>query len=127
MSEKSFKIVNGDISDGYHTFDELYEHRCLLFLLFVTGQDLMGAAYAVLEHYEGWDLITYDSPEGQISYHVSTKYRHLWSGTLMEIPIERHKFDGHTPTDVVMRMMGILADRRSEALQEAEEIEDDAD
>lgn len=32
MSGKIFKIVDGDMSDGYHTFDELYEHRCLLFI-----------------------------------------------------------------------------------------------
>ena len=35
MSEKIFKIVNGDISDGYHTFDELYKHRCLLWICYV--------------------------------------------------------------------------------------------
>lgn len=29
---KTFKIQNNDISDGYHTFDELYEHRVLLYL-----------------------------------------------------------------------------------------------
>lgn len=29
---KKFQIEGGDISDGYHTFDELYEHRCLLFI-----------------------------------------------------------------------------------------------
>ena len=27
MAGKIFKIVDGDMSDGYHTFDELYEHR----------------------------------------------------------------------------------------------------
>lgn len=29
---KTFKIVGNDMSDGYHTFDELYEHRVLLYL-----------------------------------------------------------------------------------------------
>ena len=32
MSDKTFTIKNGDISDGYHTFDELYEHRIALFI-----------------------------------------------------------------------------------------------
>ena len=26
----------GEVSDGYHTFDELYEHRCLLFCWILT-------------------------------------------------------------------------------------------
>ena len=29
---KQFEIQDNDISDGYHTFSELYEQRALLFI-----------------------------------------------------------------------------------------------
>lgn len=41
MSEKAFKIVGNDLSDGYHTFDELYDHRCLLFLAWMHSDGFL--------------------------------------------------------------------------------------
>ena len=43
MSEKlEVKLVNGEmqISDGYHTFEELYEHRVLLWIKSLFRQEL---------------------------------------------------------------------------------------
>ena len=50
---KTFKIVNGDISDGYHTFEELYEHRCALFVaLLIKSPDI---SWYSLKHSDGSD------------------------------------------------------------------------
>lgn len=51
---KKFEIVGNDISDGYHTFDELYEHRCLLFINLCLAHP--NAAYW-RPHYDGWPLL----------------------------------------------------------------------
>ena len=113
MSEKTFKILNGDVSDGYHTFDELYAHRCLLFLSLVQTLKIHGDfSYWVRDHFDGWDLVVCDLPmidgkPGQISYHVPVKYR----AALRAIPerkLEDHKWDGHTSQDVVARISELL-------------------
>ena len=112
MSEKTFKIVDGDMSDGFHTFDELYEHRCLLFINWMISDGCPGDCYWVREHFEGWDLICCEIAWGtdeQISYHVPVKYRGFYDGILTERPSFEHVFDGHTPKDVVARLMKLAA------------------
>lgn len=106
MSEKTFKIVGNDISDGYHTFDELYEHRFLLFLAFASlcyETSFMPSPYRVLEHYPGWDLYVAYVNEKQISYHVPVKYRPLCTW-IEDVPSEDHIWDGHTSQDVIERL-----------------------
>ncbi len=96
---KTFKIVGEDISDGYHTFDELYEHRCLLFInLCLLKSEL---AYW-REGFEGWPLIGLDSPVGQITYHVPEKYGHLFKN---DIKFGGPEWDGHTSQDVINRLL----------------------
>lgn len=100
MSEgKTFKIVNGDISDGYHTFDELYDHRCLLFIQLCLA--LPERAYW-RPHYEGWPLLGLETPEGQITYHVPEKHLRLFKDKVKQGGPE---WDGHTPQHVVQRLI----------------------
>jgi hypothetical protein len=113
MSEKTFKIVGNDISDGYHTFDELYEHRCLLFLaLLKTEYNCRPNSYGfdtyrVLNHFDGWDLIVALIGNNQISYHVPAKYR-AYSDWIVDLPDDEHQWDGHTSADVVERLKEFL-------------------
>ena len=100
MSEKTFKIVGDDISDGYHTFDELYDHRCILFITLCLHTPL--CARWKKDHFEGWDCLYWQCSEGQVSYHVPIKYRYLY-----ETKIERDEslqYDGHTPADCIKRL-----------------------
>lgn len=99
MSEKTFKIVNGDMSDGYHTFDELYDHRCLLFINLCLAYPLR--AYWK-PHYEGWPLLVFELSSGQISYHVPEKFLPLFEGKVNRD--DEYEWDGHTPADVVTRL-----------------------
>lgn len=85
MSEKTFKIVNGDLSDGYHTFDELYEHRILLYLAWITSDGCPGNPYLVKEHYSGWDLLGCFIGGRQISYHIPVKYRDLYLASVEDL------------------------------------------
>lgn len=95
---KTFKIVNGDISDGYHTFDELYEHRCLLFINLCLAQ--REKAYW-RPHFDGWPLIGLESTVGQISYHVPEKFLSLFIDKIKQGgPV----WDGHESADVIKRL-----------------------
>ncbi len=109
MSDKTFKIVDGDMSDGYHTFDELYEHRCLLFINWMVSDGAPGRVCWVADHFDGWDLIFCDSYKGQISYHVPVKYRPLYEPYLTKVD-SNPEFDGHTSKDVVSRLMELAKD-----------------
>lgn len=95
---KTFKIVGEDISDGFHTFDELYEHRCLLFINLCLAYP--GLAYW-RPHYDGWPLIGLDAQAGQMTYHVPEKYLPLFKDRIKEGGPE---WDGHTAQDVVKRL-----------------------
>ena len=99
--EKKEKAI-GSISDGYHTFNELYEHRHALFGAFIQ---LNGGWKSKLHSdgtmYEGWFIAGTEINGKQISYHLPIR---LWD----DFPaIEKENtsvWDGHTPEDVVNRL-----------------------
>lgn len=98
--DKTFKIVGNDISDGYHTFTELYEHRCLLFIA-LCMQFKDKAFYK--KDYENWFCIYLELPEGQISYHVPNTYLAIAEKHFTYSP-NHYKWDEHTSYDVVDRL-----------------------
>jgi hypothetical protein len=106
---KTFKIVNGDISDGYHTFDELYEHRCLLFLNLCLN-DKNNCYWK--PDFENWFCLYWESPQGQISYHLPNKFLHLIDGCITKD--EAHTWDGHKGSDVLTRLIAIAKTRGEE-------------
>ncbi len=98
----------GNISDGYHTFNELYEHRHALFLNVVKAHKEQ--AFKTLrnqkgELWEGWFILGINTPHGQITYHLPMFY---W--TLADVPeVERNAdYDGHTSQDVVARLLALV-------------------
>jgi hypothetical protein len=107
MAGKNFKIVGEDISDGYHTFDELYEHRCLLFINLCL-LEASRCCWKADPGTPGWFILYWDSDAGQISYHIPDGLR-----SLIEKHIDRkddHQWDGHTSANVRFRL-GVLATR----------------
>ena len=113
---KTFCIVNGDISDGSHTFDELYEHRFALWIVFCrevasNPEYVLGPKSKVWRsrlhsdgsHYDGWFLLGIGkNPGEQITYHLPND---KWgccefAQTLDNAP----QFDGHTSADVIDRL-----------------------
>lgn len=105
MNEKTFKIVGEDISDGYHTFDELYEHRHLLFLAWILSDGCPGQTYFVREHFAGWDLLCVTLPNAeQISYHIPIRLREIYANHIIEQDGALHVWDGHTSKDVLERI-----------------------
>jgi hypothetical protein len=99
MKRKTFHIVNGDISDGYHTFDELYDHRCLLFINLCLATPEKSAWK---KDYEDWFCLYLETDRGQISYHCPQKYLRLIESTIKHDP--EYEWDGHTSADVLKRL-----------------------
>ena len=94
-----------EISDGYHTFDELYTHRHALFLALLKER----GGWACRTHadgtmYEGQFIAGMDLDGRQISYHLPVE---LWAiaedlGVVVdEIP----EWDGHSSDDVALRLL----------------------
>jgi hypothetical protein len=101
---KTYKIIGNDISDGYHTFDELYEHRCLLFVNLCLAN--RRSCYWKPD-YDGWFSLYWESPEGQISYHVPNKFLDLVEGKIVRN--WNVEFDGHTSADVASRLIRLAS------------------
>jgi hypothetical protein len=106
-----------DAQDGYHTFEELYDHRFALFIALCKtlakqierdGLSAVPNPWKSLKHsdgsmYEGWFVMGINYNKGtQISYHLPNCY---WEELAMIETLEKApEFDGHTPADVVERL-----------------------
>lgn len=98
----------GEISDGYHTFNELYAHRVRLFSTLMrvfAGQAWWSLQHSDGEQWEGWILAGIDTPEGTITYHLpESEIPNLPEGTEIEFGKE---WDGHTAEDVLLRLVNL--------------------
>lgn len=104
----------GEVSDGYHTFDELYEHRCLLFCMLLTmiavdvpmGFDLecwRSRLHSDGSSFDGWFVAGIFGPDlEQVTYHLPDRMWHL----IGNVPVAEKAptFDGHTSKDVIDRL-----------------------
>ena len=98
----------GSLSDGYHTFNELYHHRAMLFaaLCLTTFKNI---AWKSLLHndpkepmYNGMFIVGIDTPFGQASYHYDIDP--YWSIFKVKELDRAPKFDGHTPAEAIDRI-----------------------
>lgn len=92
----------GDLSDGYHTFNDLYFQRCMLFKQIV--HDHKDRAWKTRFHEDGepcfgggWFLVAIDTPNGAYGYHYEDKYWDFFD--CEELPRAKH-WDGYTEKDV---------------------------
>ena len=97
----------GQISDGSHTFSELYYHRMVLFS--VICNSYKDVSYKSKLHddrtmYPGYFIVGVKPPEGDYSYHYELKYWDMFEVTELEIA---PKWDGHKPEDVT-RLTSLL-------------------
>ena len=97
--------VTGDTSDGYHTFDELYHHRAVLFSVIVSSH--RGIAWKARRHhdgtmYEGMFIVGLDTPWGQASYHYDIDP--YWGMFDCDERESAPEWDGHTPDEAIERI-----------------------
>ena len=91
-----------DVSDGSHTFRQLYYQRMMLFATIVKQNK--GKAWKSLRHEDGelcfgggWFIVGVDTPEGTYTYHYEANYYSMFD--CKELERARH-WDGHTEKDV---------------------------
>lgn len=103
------------ISDGYHTFGELYEHRIALFiaLCHVIADDSYQPAnkrspwksrlHSDGTQMDGWFIAGIGVFQGeQITYHLPDRY---WDMLQVREFEKAPQWDGHRPADVVERLL----------------------
>jgi len=107
-----------DISDGYHTFRELYDHRvelwiafCSMFESYRTVLSMSPVTWRSKLHsdgssYPGWFVLGVGTlPGEQITYHLPED---KWSSCdFAQIRETAPEFDGHTPKDVLARLKAL--------------------
>lgn len=117
-----------DITDGYHTFAELYEYRMLynaaLFNewarndAWIEGMppsfstDHVFDVHKSWKHSDGelcfgggWFIVMANLPTGQISNHYEEQHWHLFQVPTKE---QANEYDGHTPEVAAIRLKAFL-------------------
>jgi hypothetical protein len=99
-----------DVSDGFYTFRELYDHRRALTAVLAAGAGSFGDAWRSRQHhpddapcYDGYFIVGIELPTGTITYHYPVEH---WDD-FAAVPICEHapKWDGATPADTVSRCL----------------------
>ena len=95
----------GEISDGYHTFNQLYHQRAVLFATIVNQNK--SRSWKSYKHSDGqycfdsngeWFIVGIDTPQGTYTYHYSKEYWNMFDCQELEYG---KKWDGHTEEDVI--------------------------
>ena len=117
------------ISDGYHTFDELYEFRKLYnaALFNEWGKQPVGInengsikpkfdVHKSWKHYDGelcfgggWFIVVAILPTGQITNHYKAEDWDLFK--ILETEKAKYEFDNHTPQDVLQRLKNLINEK----------------
>lgn len=117
--------ITGDTSDGYHTFNELYHHRAILFS--VICNERPDVAWKSKRHhdgtmYDGMFIVGIDTPEGQATYHYDIEpYWNLFRVKELELAPE---WDGHTPGEAIRRIGTLTQPNEPLTLEKLENMED---
>ena len=90
----------GEINDGYHSFDDLYWHRMMLFAV-ICNSHKDKAWKSKLHHdgtmYDDYFIVGIETPEGQYTYHYHIDW---WDKFDVQQRLRAPEYDGHTPEDI---------------------------
>ena len=102
--------ITGDTSDGYHTFNELYEYRMQYNSALFNEWALQGK-YDVHKSWKhsdgedcfggGWFIVMAELPTGQISNHYPEKD---WEQFNIPEKAKANEYDGHSPQEALERL-----------------------
>ncbi len=107
---------HGSISDGYHTFDELYEHRITLWIALCrrvrnSVRESLNPVWRSKLHsdgtaFDGWFVLgMFHQPGHQITYHLPLS---RWDETDFAVTkAKAPEFDGHTSADAIARIAAL--------------------
>lgn len=117
----------GSLSDTYHSFDDLYDHRCVLSAALFRNVPFTWKAKVHEDGtmFDGMFIVGVTTPDGDASYHYDLKYYDMFK--VPELP-HAPLFDGHTPEDALNRIKkyfarGILQYNNHEMLMLSAQLE----
>ena len=105
IQERIFEHKEGgnsveELSDGYHTFEELYHHRAVLFSVICNSYPDKSWK-SKLHHdntmFDNMFIVGVTTPQGDYSYHYHMKYWDMYN--VKELP-NAPVWDGHKPSDI---------------------------
>lgn len=102
---KAQEPITGETSDGYHTFNELYHHRAVLFSVIVANYP--DRAWKSKKHhdgtmYDGMFIVGIETPDGQATYHYDIDP--YWDMFKCRVLDNAPEWDGHTPAQAIERI-----------------------
>ena len=97
----------GQISDGYHTFDELYQHRMMLFS--VICNTYKNKSWKSWIHdddtmFDDYFIVGIETEQGQFTYHY---HKDNWGMFNVQELDKAPQWDGHTASDIT-RLLTLL-------------------
>ena len=100
----------GEFSDGYHTFNELYHHRAVLFSVICNmfpNKAWKSKLHDTGDMFDGMFIVGIETEQGQATYHYDIEP--YWDMFKVKELEKAPKWDGHTPSDAIRRIGNISA------------------
>lgn len=95
----------GNFSDGYHTFNELYHHRAVLFSVICNifpEKAWKSKLHDTGDMFEGMFIVGIETEQGQATYHYDIEpYWDMFNVKELE---KAPKWDGHSPDEAISRI-----------------------
>ena len=105
LPPESDAVSMGEFSDGYHTFNELYHHRAVLFAMICNSYPRLAwksKLHDTGDMFDGMFIVGINTPEGQATYHYDVEpYWDMFCVTELE---RAPKWDGHSPAEAIERI-----------------------
>lgn len=101
-----------NMSDGYHTFKELYDHRHALFLNLISAypqNSWISKAHNDGTEWKGWFIGGMQLPTGTVTYHMPDSLWGTAQYTGAKVLDRAPEWDGHTSADVLLRLQKAIA------------------
>ena len=111
----------GQISDGSHTFDELYYHRMMLF--FLVCKNYKDKVWKSFKHHDGtmfedYFIVGITTPEGDFTYHYHKDHWNMFNVRELDFAPE---WDGHTSEDIT-RLLSLTKEEFENPMKKKYEI-----
>ena len=95
----------GNLSDGYHTFNELYHHRAILFSVIcnmMPDKAWKSKLHDTGNMFDDMFIVGIETPDGQATYHYDINP--YWDMFKVKELERAPKWDGHTPSEAIERI-----------------------
>lgn len=107
MGNVIIPCATDEVSDGFHTFGELYDHRTALFMAFLksrSSESWMSKRHCDDSFWKGWFVAGTTLPSGDITYHLDIKYWDILKRANVLVLDKAPTWDRHTSADVLHRI-----------------------